>query len=242
MYKIIKNILLLFPKITGPLRAHYNHYFGEEEISFIKYEINSLKKNYIFYDIGANYGVYTFYFGKKAKKIYVFEPIKECIEYIKSGYSKNNIIFVNKIASDSNTIESLKIPIINEKKIFGKASIVNAFNSFESRNIEATTIDSYINQENEGLNELLHIIKIDVEGYENSVLNGALNLLNKQKVLLVMEIEKRHNEDYIETFKKLVDLNYDVFYLRNKKIKKIESLNEIEEIMRYKNNFIFKNY
>ena len=233
---------LYFPKITGPLRAHYNYYFGEVEISQIKHEINSLKIDYIFFDIGANYGVYTFFFGKKAKKIFVFEPIKECIDYIKSGYSRNNIIFVNKIASDSDDIKSLKIPIINKKKIFGKSSIVNAFSSFESRNIVATTIDSYINQEEEGLNQLLHIIKIDVEGYENSVLNGALNLLNKQKVLLVIEIEKRHNKDYIETFKKIIDLNYDVFYLRNKKIKKIESLREIEKIMSYQNNFIFKNY
>jgi len=242
MFRNLRKVLLNFPKITGPLRAHYNFYFGEEEISFIKYEINSLKKNYIFFDIGANYGVYTFYFGKKAEKIYVFEPIKECVEYIKSGYSKNNIVFINKIASDSTAIKELKVPIINKRKIFGKASIVNNFSNFESRDIESVTIDSYANQMSEISNELLHVIKIDVEGYENAVLKGALNLLSKQKVLLIIEIEQRHNKDYIETFKKMVDLNYGLYYLKDKEIKKIDSLNEIEKIMSYQNNFIFKNY
>ena len=172
----------------------------------------------------------------------MFEPIKECVEYIKSGYSKNNIVFINKIASDSTAIKELKVPIINKRKIFGKASIVNNFSNFESRDIESVTIDSYANQMNEISNELLHVIKIDVEGYENAVLKGALNLLSKQKVLLIIEIEQRHNKDYIETFEKMVDLNYGLYYLKDKEIKKIDSLNEIEKIMSYQNNFIFKNY
>ena len=53
MFRSLRNILLYFPKITGPLRAHYNYYFGEVEISQIKHEINSLKIDYIFFDIGA---------------------------------------------------------------------------------------------------------------------------------------------------------------------------------------------
>ena len=238
----MKNVLLYFPKLTGPLRAFYNYFFGEPEISFIAKEIKSKSFKYLFYDIGANYGVYTFFFGKKANKIYVFEPIKECVEYIKSGYSKDNIVFINKIASDSTAIKELKVPIINKRKIFGKASIVNNFSNFESRDIESVTIDSYANQMNEISNELLHVIKIDVEGYENAVLKGALNLLSKQKVLLIIEIEQRHNKDYIETFEKMVDLNYGLYYLKDKEIKKIDSLNEIEKIMSYQNNFIFKNY
>ena len=238
----MKNFLLLFPKLTGPLRSIYNYYFGESEIFFIHNEIKSKKYKYIFYDIGANYGVYTFFFGKKAEKIYVFEPVKECIEYIKAGYSKNNINLVSKIASDTNSVKQLRIPIINKRKIFGKASIVNKFDSFEARDIKSTTINDYLYQEEQKSNELLHIIKIDVEGHENNVLSGALNVLRKKNVLVIIEIEKRHNKEYLEVFKIMIDLNFKVFFLKDKKIERIDSLSEVEEKMKHNNNFIFKNY
>ena len=238
----MKNFLLLFPKLTGPLRSIYNYYLGEPEIFYIHNEIKSKKYKYIFYDIGANYGVYTFFFGKKAEKIYVFEPVKECIEYIKAGYSKNNINLVSKIASDTNSVKQLRIPIIKKRKIFGKASIVNSFNSFEARDIESTTINDYLYQEEQKSNKLLNIIKIDVEGHENNVLNGALNVLRKKNVLVIIEIEKRHNKEYLEVFKIMFDLNFQVFFLKDKKIERISSLIKIEEKMKYNNNFIFKNY
>ena len=61
----MRKLLLKFPKITGPLRSFYNMYFGEKEIKAILKLLRENKNQYIFFDIGANYGVYTlFYFLK----------------------------------------------------------------------------------------------------------------------------------------------------------------------------------
>ena len=97
----MKKIFLCFPLLTGPLRSYYNYLFGEKEIGFLYKFLKKNKEEFNFFDIGANYGVYTFLLGKKAKRIFVFEPIKECIEYIKAGYNKNNIVFINKILCDT---------------------------------------------------------------------------------------------------------------------------------------------
>ena len=78
--------LLKFPKLTGPLRAYYNKYFGEKEINHLFKEFKKYKNNYIFYDVGANYGIFTFLFGRLSVFTITFDPIKECIEYIKRGY------------------------------------------------------------------------------------------------------------------------------------------------------------
>ncbi len=64
----------------------------------------------------------------------------------------------------------------------------------------------------------------------------------KKNVLVVIEIEKRHNKEYLEVFKIMIDLNFKVFFLKDKKIERIDSLSEVEEKMKHNNNFIFKNY
>ena len=66
--------------------------------SLIEYMIQDFvekyKNKFIFYDVGANYGIFTFLFGRLSVFTISFDPIKECIEYIKRGYIYKNILFV----------------------------------------------------------------------------------------------------------------------------------------------------
>ena len=129
----MKKLFLKFPKITGPLRSFYNMYFGEKEIKAILKLLEEYKNQYIFFDVGANYGIYTFLFSKNSLFTYVFEPIEECIEYIRRGYRYKNISLVNKAVSNSEKEQILSIPIDNGTKVFGKSSFNNSFKKQEQR-------------------------------------------------------------------------------------------------------------
>ncbi len=237
----MRKLLLKFPKITGPLRAYYNLYFGEKELAFIKKYLQDSNRQYIFFDIGSNYGIYAFLFGRNAYHTFILEPISECIEYIKSGYRFNNATFINKAASNKNKEINLNIPKINSKQVFGKSSAENKFKHFETRIVKGITIDSFSSRV-DSYNSKKLFIKVDVEGYENKVIDGALNILSSFDAILLIEIEKRHNADYLYVFSCLKDIKYKVFCLENKNLKELFSESDIENAMQETNNFIFKNY
>ena len=89
--------------------------------------------------------------------------------------------------------------------------------------------------------ELL-FIKIDVEGHENHVLQEAGKLLSHLKTLLMIEIEERHNSNYILLFKRLEEKGFKAYYLCNKDLVEIIQLENLSLIMKTNINFIFKNY
>lgn len=233
--------LLKFPKLTGPLRAYYNKYFGEKEINHLFKEFKKYKNNYIFYDVGANYGIFTFLFGRLSVFTITFDPIKECIKYIKRGYIYKNILLVNQAVSDNEITLNINIPIEDNEKIFGKSSITNQFDFSETRSIQTVTLDQYL-EDIKRLNTTKLFIKIDVEGAEYNVINGGMKTLTSFDVLLLIEIEKRHNKNYKEIFNKLKSLNFQAFCFVNNDLKLISNEEDIEIYMNKNNNFIFKNY
>lgn len=237
----MKKQLLKFPKLTGLLRAYYNKYFGEKEIHYFFKKYKKYKNKYIFYDVGANYGIFTFLFGRLSVFTITFDPIKECIEYIKRGYIYKNILLVNQAVSDKQITLNINIPIEGNEKIFGKSSITNQFDSSETRSIQTVTLDHYF-EDIKKLNTTKLFIKIDVEGSEYNVLNGGMNTLASFDVLLLIEIEKRHNKNYMEIFNKLKSLNFQAFCFVNNDLKLISDEDDVEAYMNINNNFIFKNY
>jgi FkbM family methyltransferase len=87
-------------------------------------------------------------------------------------------------------------------------------------------------------------IKIDVEGYEEFVIRGAMGLLQRDKPNLLIEIEERHNKaGYARICTVLGDLGYRPFYLQNDKFHQLEPGFDIQTLQsepsRYTNNFFF---
>ena len=80
-------------------------------------------------------------------------------------------------------------------------------------------------------------IKVDVEGYENKVIDGALNILSSFDAILLIIMQ-----DYLYVFSCLKDIKYKVFCIENKNLKELFSESDIENAMQETNNFIFKNY
>ena len=74
-----------------------------------------------------NYGIFNLLFERLSLFTITFDPIKECIKYIKRGYIYKNILLVNQAVSDKEINLNINIPIEGNEKIFGKSSIANQF-------------------------------------------------------------------------------------------------------------------
>jgi len=142
-----------------------------------------LNKSSVVLDIGANLGTHTIPLSLLSRKVYSFEPQKKIYELLSKTIKDNeitNIELFNNIVSDGK-YESLQF--LNTD--CGRASVAvyrPRLNGYVT-NEKCITIDSLNLQR-------CDLIKIDVEGGEWDVLNGAHLTITKYMPIIILETWK----------------------------------------------------
>ena len=210
----------------------------DDEIAYVE---KLLTKKRRFLDIGANVGIYSFHFKKIFKNVDAFEPLKE-ISY-RLEYFQNESLKVHNCALSNKTGEfKIYIPYLSGKAIASLASLEKRFGDYELRNVQVDKIDNYDFDD-------VDLIKIDVEGHEEYVIEGARNVIQSNKPILIVEIEQRHLKKQIEeVFQSILKLNYKGFFLENGNLTSLNQFNyDLHQKLylnkvtskKYINNFIF---
>lgn len=198
-------------------------------------------KEIIFWDIGANLGLYSIYAAIKHEKIKVvsFEPSTSNLRVLSRNISINNLqdkIIINQLPLSN---KPFNFSHFRESQ-FGEGESNNSFNSetnFEGKYLNSensykllgTSINALLDQK---ILEIPNYIKIDVDGLEHFILEGASSYLKNTKI---KSLQIELNENYIdqfETVKKIMKDNGFKF--------KFKKRNENYEI--YKNKFFLKIY
>ena len=183
------------------------------------------KENLIFWDIGANIGLYSIYNSLKNKnsKTIAFEPSTSNLRILSRNISINNF---------ENNIKILPIPLTNKKNSFLimnepnfiEGSALNSFGekyNFEGKNFKSkmkyqifgTTINYLL--ENKIL-EIPDYIKIDVDGIEHLILEGGDRYLKNKKIKsLSIEINENFKEQYDNVLKIMYKNNFKVLHKKN---------------------------
>jgi FkbM family methyltransferase len=170
----------------------------EAELGLIK-ELSDKNKDAV--DVGVYRGVYSFQLSKYYKHVYSYEPNPLLYPYLKKNLKKiaTNITLENYALSDGIGEIDLRIPKrfksifkgnIEEIYRLGCASIHerNKFDDFSAYKVKREKLDNILKDKPIGF------IKIDVEGHERAVINGSLNIIKKNKPILLVEIEERHSK------------------------------------------------
>ena len=200
-----------------------------------------LKRTRRFLDIGANVGNYSFHFSSIFNNVEAFEPISEITHRLQA--IQNDRLIVHNVAL-SNKVGELQyhIPIVNGKPFAPRASLETREGECEIRTVTVKTVDCYNYDD-------VDLIKIDVEGHEQFVIEGAKKVIKKNMPVLIVEIEKRHIKNDIGTvFQCITNLNYSGFFLANGNLLPLSDfsyevhqkpfLNDVS-VSDYVNNFIF---
>ena len=114
----------------------------------------------------------------------------------------------------------------------GKATIHNEnnFENYENFEIQTKKIDE-LNFDNK-----ISFIKIDVEGHELEVIEGAKNTIKRDKPVLLVEIEKQYTKKEVaESINFINSLGYKSYFFNKKDLKSTTELNNLDLF----NNFIF---
>ncbi|MBY0316021.1 MAG: FkbM family methyltransferase [Bdellovibrionales bacterium] len=149
-----------------------------------------ISKAKVFCDIGANFGYFSFLAQQlePQAQIYSFEPLPKNIENFKKNLKLNafsKIELVEACLSDQIGETEFLLPPAGESG-WGRMAHRDLF-SGEKIKRSVITLDSFFLQRK--INQC-DLIKIDVEGYEFKVLQGARNVIAKFKPQICIELNE----------------------------------------------------
>ena len=206
-YWIFKRILFIIQRFKYPLEIEVFitfYIFGLKQYN-IK-NIFEVKNDAVVFDIGAFKGDTAYFFSKKCSnkaRIYAFEPDEnnyKVLLKIKDKYKLNNVIASNILFSNSETEINFLSMDLNRPAV----------------KMKSTTIDKFVEENNI---EKIDYIKMDVEGAEKNILEGAIKTIKKFKPSLAIAIYhggKLFMEDFynIPIFIKNIINEYYEYYIR----------------------------
>ena len=230
--KIIEKFLPV--RYQLPLRYFYSKKKNklDEEMAYVS---NLLKRRRRFLDVGANIGIYSFHFKNSFKNIDAFEPLKE-ISYRLEYFQNDSLKVHNCALSDKKGEFQIYIPYLLGRAVASLASLEKRNGDYKVRIVKVDKIDNYDFED-------VDLIKIDVEGHEEYVIEGARKVIQKNKPILIVEIEQRHIKKQIkQVFQSILKLNYNGFFLHNGNLTTLNQFNYDYHQKPYLNNVTSKQY
>lgn len=185
------------------------------------------KDNLIFWDIGANIGLYSIYNVIKNKNSVSisFEPSSSNLRVLTRNVS------INKL---ENNIKVFPLPLTNKDnqfQIMNESDFIEggSLNSFgEKFNFEGKIFENRMNYQILGTSinylienntlEIPDYIKIDVDGIEHFILEGASKYLENKKIKsLSIEINENFKEQYIKVMEIMKKSNFKILHKKHNK-------------------------
>jgi FkbM family methyltransferase len=145
-------------------------------------------------DVGANKGSYLYSMARWAgsSPVVAFEPQRTLARYLAGACQRAGLrnVTVENLALSNQTGElDLFVPGDSHSPGASLEASIADKTDCRKETVTVTTLDLYAAEK---LNGPVRVIKIDVEGHELAVVQGALGLIRRDKPLLVIECEGRH--------------------------------------------------
>lgn len=195
-------------------------------ISFCDYEVKErlflrryLRSADVFIDIGANIGLFTIEAAVKVGKgghVYAFEPSPRTCHRLQENIRLNrlgNVLTLQMAAADRPGMDKLTVSTDGYDAWSSLGKPIGG-ESFEVVEVPVVTLDQFV--EKNGLGGRIAMIKIDVEGWETSVLKGGSGFLSAPDAPLLQveftrEAAMNAGSSCEELFQLILSLGYQLF-------------------------------
>jgi len=193
----------------------------EPEYQFLR---KALSRKSVFLDIGGGIGNYSMCAARIVDgPIHIFEPVEENIRSIRTNLQNNKLeskVVLNCAAlSSTEGFGQMATPDVGD--FFG-GRLASTSEKQTAGSVAVTTIDAYCAKHKI---DYVDVIKMDVEGHEHEVIEGAKTLIDGKRVgVIILETDHRLHGFY----NSLQDRGFHFFYYdpRNNSLNRIFPINE----------------
>lgn len=203
-------------------------------------------------DIGANKGSYLYWLSRWVPhgRVVAFEPQERLASYLRSVCAalrlSNVSVEAKAVHAQSGTL-TLYVPGSGDSPGASLSAKVSVREHCRSTSVPVVALDEYFKRD-----VRIGILKIDVEGAERKVFEGATRLLTLQSPLLVFECENRHLDSgsVLDVFRFLNDLGYSGEFVCGRDLRPLSEFDpavhqkqtegRFSDAKDYCNNFVFR--
>jgi len=181
--------------------------WSEPEMNLTQFIIDNFEENGIFIDVGASCGFFTLLANAISRghgEVHAFEPTPHIFRYLETNTKQHTQTTINQLAL-SNTVGS---EMFYTNPVFStKNSLVHRKSAPKETQVRVITLDKYCQEHS----IVPTFIKIDVEGGEYKVIQGAINTLQSFSPIISMEMRRNRNEPHILAANALMNLGYRAY-------------------------------
>jgi len=175
--------------ITEYLQAHL-FVFGDYELPTIRFLRSVLRPGAICLDVGAQMGYLTLAMATSADRrtvVHSFEPEQNNAARFRENVELNDLNNVTLHQTAVSTVDgALKLYLSNDRNAGTHSTVFIESNvSTEFVEIPSVRLETFANADSL---QSIDLIKIDVEGAEIDVINGAVSVLERYKPLVITEL------------------------------------------------------
>jgi FkbM family methyltransferase len=188
------------------------------EPELVKVLTTVLQPGDLFFDVGANRGHHTLVAASCGARVHAFEPVPRLAKQLTDNCRLNHLEEVVSVVEAAVSNEAgMAILYLAKRVDDGSHSLVPGVpaQSIDPISVHTITLDQYVQQAKCGIPA---VVKIDVEGAESLVLDGAISVLcNPQPPIVVLETADRLADTLGESAKTVLDR----FFIRGYRVFRI---------------------
>ena len=180
---------------------------GEAELQLVRFLADPDKTSL---DIGANEGVYSFVLRKHSAHVIAFEPNPKMARVLRSWAPGEGIDVRECALSNESGTATLRLPVTRRgySNQEGSLSTTKVSGDYGEVTVRTARLDDLDLRD-------IGFMKIDVEGFEREVLEGARETIARERPTLLIEMEERHTKRAIEAqLADVLALGYHGYFLK----------------------------
>ena len=191
--------------------------FHEKELFLLEF----LVKGGTAIDVGANKGLYAYGLAKVANRVLCFEANPVLAKTLKRAVPANCEIISKAVSAKSGRCV-LNIPATAKGTPSVNTATLETIDGNIAKTVEVAMVSLDEVYADYGLSDV-SFIKVDVEGHEEGVINGAKTLIEKERPTVMLEFNNPTDEASQRLFKYFADQNFIAMQLAGRTLKALPS-------------------
>jgi FkbM family methyltransferase len=171
-------------------------------------------------DVGANVGIFTRYLCGQFASVIAVEPIPYLADRLNRSKPSNCSVHAVALGEAAGSV-TMRVPVNatgSEMPALSTASQSNTLSFIDCVDVVEKIVECRLIDDVAGGMKNLGFVKIDVEGFEGSVLAGASHLLSTIRPVIQLEIGRAHNPEYQKVLAKMAEAGFTIFALQKEGI------------------------